>query len=248
MSNVTSLPESQPEPQSGGAEGAARDTVQEPADTKERLLDAAERLIAERGFEGTSMRAVTHAARCAVSAANYHFGTKQALLAAVMRRRMEPLNRQRIEAIDRVEAVGPATLEALFEAYFRPRFDRLAQAGQQGDGSFPRQVAARLYSDPPELVQALKSEVFGEVTARFNEALVRSLPGVPTRAVEMVQQLAIASMVHVISGQLDAELTRELEASAESDDASHEPLLRMLVIHSAAGARAIAAAAREEGK
>ena len=220
----------------------------ESADTKERLLDAAEQLFAERGFEGASMRAVTQAAGSAVSAANYHFGTKEALLAAVIRRRLEPMNRQRIEAIDRVEAGGPAALDDLFEAYFRPSFERLAQARAEGSGSFPRQVAALLYSDPPESVQTLKSEVFGAVTARFNEALSRSLPGVPMREVELIQQLAVASLVHVISGQLDEDLTRELEATAGSNRAAHEPLLRALVAHSTAGARAIAAAARGEGE
>ena len=237
MSNATPLPQ----------KSAAEPAASESADTKERLLDAAERLFAERGFEGTSMRAVTQAAEAAVSAANYHFGTKEALLAAVMRRRMEPLNRKRIEAIERLDSDAPASLEALFEAYFRPSFEGLAQARQGGDGTFPRQVAARLYSEPPERIQALKSEVFGEVTARFNEALSRSLPGVPMRDVRMIHQLGIASLVHVISGQLDEDLTRELEATAGSVAASYEPLLRALVLHSSAGARAIAATAREEG-
>ena len=238
MSQVTSLSKGD----------AAQRPASEAADTKERLLDAAERLFAERGFEGTSMRAVTQAAGSAVSAANYHFGTKEALMAAVMRRRLEPLNRQRIEAIDRVEADGPAPLEALFEAFYRPSFERLAQAREEGSGTFPRQVAARLYSDPPELVQTLKSEVFGEVTARFNDALSRSLPGVPMRDVRVIQQLAVASLIHVISGQLDEDLTQDLEASAGEADAPHEPLLHALVTHATAGARAIAAAARGEGE
>ena len=57
--------------------GASASEPRPPADTKERLLDAAEHVFAERGFEGTSMRAVTQAAGAAVSAANYHFGWSQ---------------------------------------------------------------------------------------------------------------------------------------------------------------------------
>ena len=236
MSNATPLPQ----------KSAAEPAASESADTKERLLDAAERLFAERGFQGTSMRAVTQAAGSAVSAANYHFGTKEALLAAVMRRRMEPLNRLRIEALDRVEADGPAPLEAVFEAFLRPSFETFQRSGGSG-ASFPRQVVARLYSEPPDLVQTLKTEVFGEVTARFRDALMHSLPDVPAHAIGTIQHLAVASLVHVISGQLDEELTRDLEARADPDQAPHEPLLRALITHSAAGARAIAAAAREEG-
>ena len=67
-------------------------------DTKQRLLDAAELLFATHGFEGTSMRAITQAADTSLSAANYHFGSKQALIEAALVRRIEPLNRRRLEA------------------------------------------------------------------------------------------------------------------------------------------------------
>ena len=49
------------------------------SDTKTRLLDAAERLFAERGYEGSSMRAITKEAGASVSSANYHFGSKDGL-------------------------------------------------------------------------------------------------------------------------------------------------------------------------
>ena len=49
-------------------------------DTKERILDAAERLFAAHGFAGTSLRAVTKEAGVNLAAVHYHFGTKEDLL------------------------------------------------------------------------------------------------------------------------------------------------------------------------
>ena len=80
---------SQSEPAAADAPGdlAAGPRRRDSEDTKERLLDAAERLFAERGFEGASLRAVTQAAGTSVSAANYHFGSKEALLGRTLLRR-----------------------------------------------------------------------------------------------------------------------------------------------------------------
>jgi len=53
-----------------------------PPDTRTQLLDAAERLFAERGFRGTSIRAITDLAGANLAAVGYHFGSKAELLAA----------------------------------------------------------------------------------------------------------------------------------------------------------------------
>ena len=72
-------------------------------DTRERILDAAERLFMENGYEATSMRTITGAAEVNLAAVNYHFGSKEALLREVFRRRLAWLNRERLQALDRRE-------------------------------------------------------------------------------------------------------------------------------------------------
>ena len=59
-------------------------------DTKERMLDTAEGLFAEHGFPATSMRDITNAAGVNLAAINYHFGSKESLLIAVLQRRTLP--------------------------------------------------------------------------------------------------------------------------------------------------------------
>ena len=70
---------------------------------EERLLDAAEQLFAEHGIDGASMRAITHAAGTSVSAANYHFGSKDELVRATFSRRVVELNQRRLDELERIE-------------------------------------------------------------------------------------------------------------------------------------------------
>ena len=73
-------------------------------DTKERLLDAAEALFGDRGIAAVSVRDITAQADANIAAVNYHFGGKDALFLAVLNRRMEPLNAERLRLLDLVEA------------------------------------------------------------------------------------------------------------------------------------------------
>ena len=59
-------------------------------DTQDRILDAAEQLFVERGYSATSLRAIANEAEVNLAATNYHFGTKEGLLAAVIHRHMHP--------------------------------------------------------------------------------------------------------------------------------------------------------------
>ena len=77
-------------------------------DTSERILDAAEKLFAQNGYHNTSMREITGEAKVNLAAANYHFGSKEALLEEVFKRRLIPLNAIRSEALDRVKAQAEA--------------------------------------------------------------------------------------------------------------------------------------------
>jgi AcrR family transcriptional regulator len=176
----------------------------DPEETQERLLDAAERLFGERGFDGTSLRAVTQAAGTSVSAAHYHFGSKEALLVATIRRRTEPITRARLEGLERLEreAAGtPIPLERLLDAFLRPIFEYRAARGDHGE-TF-RRIAARLFSDPPAVVADLKREIFGPTVERFMSALARALPERSSRSIALDLQFLVGVMVHVTSGHLE---------------------------------------------
>src|SRR5437762_5155319 len=72
-------------------------------DTKSRILDVAEHLFMEHGFEATSLRSLTSSAGVNLAAVNYHFGSKEELFQAVLTRRLDPMNQERIELLKKLE-------------------------------------------------------------------------------------------------------------------------------------------------
>lgn len=68
--------------------------------TRESILDTAEALFAQQGHDGTSMRQITGAAGVNLASVNYHFGSKESLVQAVLKRRLEVLNRERLRLFD----------------------------------------------------------------------------------------------------------------------------------------------------
>src|ERR1041385_1388783 len=92
-------------------------------DTRSRILDVAEELFGEQGLDRVSIRDITAKAKVNLAAINYHFGSKEDLIAAVFERRVVPVNEARLAALDAVEkAAGKKNpkLEAILGAFIRP--------------------------------------------------------------------------------------------------------------------------------
>ncbi|MGH7461329.1 MAG: TetR/AcrR family transcriptional regulator [Longimicrobiales bacterium] len=79
------------------------------ADTATQLLDVAERMLADQGLERVSLRAIVRASgQSNPSAAHYHFGTRDALVKALLSRRIRMINVVRHQRLDALEAQGHA--------------------------------------------------------------------------------------------------------------------------------------------
>src|SRR6185436_5263177 len=113
--------------------------------TRTRLMDAALDLLADRGEDGVTLRALTDAADANVAAVSYHFGSLQSLCDAAIEQALE---RYLIAQQETVSALAPeATLEELAEAFARPMISALAVGGR--DLALMRLVA-RVGIDPPQ--------------------------------------------------------------------------------------------------
>src|SRR5436190_10821825 len=91
--------------------------------TKEKILDTAESLFMEHGFEATGLRQITTAAGVNLAAVHYHFGSKEELFQAVLTRRLDPMNQERLELLDDLEQHAGnkrLTCEAIIGAMFIP--------------------------------------------------------------------------------------------------------------------------------
>ncbi len=150
------------------------------SDTRDRILDAAEALFVEHGFEATSMRMITGRAAANLAAVNYHFGSKDALIQEVFRRRLTALNRDRLAVLDRLEdeaAGAPLKPSRIVDAFFGTALD-LAADTEHGGHVFMR-LLGRTQTEPSAFVRKFLAEEYADVVERFLAALYRALPDVP---------------------------------------------------------------------
>ena len=148
--------------------------VKPPHETRTRILDAAEELFMLHGFEGTSMRLLTAKAGVNLAAVNYHFGSKDALIEALFRRRLDPMNAERIAALERLEDLSA---ENIIRAFVGPSL-RLIEDGRGGGRNFIR-LLGRTYSEPAKAVRALIGQMYAPAMERYKAALERALPLMP---------------------------------------------------------------------
>ena len=142
-------------------------------DTKQRLLDAAERLFGSHGFAETSLRALTQEAGANLAAVNYHFGSKEALFQAVVERLVGWVNRERIRQLDELEMGGrQPSVEELMRAFIGPALD-LGRDDEQSERMRKLMGRIRFEGDSTDEQMA---EVFREVEQRFGPAFRRAAP------------------------------------------------------------------------
>jgi AcrR family transcriptional regulator len=149
-----------------------------PPDTRTQLLDAAERLFAEHGFRGTSVRAITDLAGANLAAVGYHFGSKAELLTAVVRRVIEPINAAQAAGLDRLLARTPdPPVTELVAAFAGPLFDEMP-AGDEG-GARTSRLIVRILGDPSAEMRTWPGPAEDTVRDRYLAAFARALPSLP---------------------------------------------------------------------
>jgi AcrR family transcriptional regulator len=192
-------------------------------DTRERILDAAERLFMESGYEGTSMRMITGKAGVNLAAVNYHFGSKEALLREVFRRRLNWLNAERLKALDALEAQAqgaPIKPSAILEAFFGTLL-RMGADESLGGMTFLR-LLGRTLTDPADFIRTFFAGEYAEVIDRYKRALFRALPEVPPEEIIWRFHLMLGAMSYAIAGTdaLQVVTGCELELNNDGPDAA----------------------------
>ena len=206
------------------------------AATKDRLLDAAEALFMEHGFEATSLRLITAKAGANLAAANYHFGSKEAMFEAVLTRRLDPMNQERVELLDRFEAETapmPLGCDRILAALFIPAL-RLARDPALGGNNFLR-LLGRAYADPAPFIRRFLSEQYAQMIARFKAAFGRALPHLPKKELSWRLHFIMGALSYTLAGTDALKIISELNPLATDND---EILLRRLAPFLLAGLNA----------
>lgn len=206
------------------------------ADTKSRILDAAEELFMEHGFEATSLRLITTAAAVNLAAVNYHFGSKEELFQAVFTRRLDPMNQQRLSLLDEYQkAVEPSALtcEKIIAAMFIPALE-LSRDTDLGGKNFLR-LLGRAYADPAPFIREFLSSQYAEMITAFRHAFGRSLPHLPREEVSWRLHFLMGALSYTLAGTDALKMIEKYHSSEQGND---ELLLSRLAPFLAAGLRA----------
>lgn len=199
--------------------------------SKRKLLDAAEELFADKGFEAVSVRDITQLAKTNVAAVNYHFGSREGLLTLVMLRYMIPVTEERLVRLDAAEQkFGKAVpLEEIIDAFVRPLATQVRKSelserlfykligrifAQQGDGM------------PPQIEDQLR-----QVIERFTRAFAKALPTLPPEDLVWRIHFLAGGMIHMLTHQ---EVLHRL-SDGVSGNPTMEATLARFIRYSAAG-------------
>lgn len=197
--------------------------------TRDRILDAAESLFADRGYDGTSIRDVAAASDVQINAVGYHFGPKDALFDTVVARRATIMTALRIEALEKARAQsGNASIaiETLVRAYVRP-FIKSADHGEPGWRNYAA-LMGRLANS--SLGTEIIARHYDDTAKAYLAEFQRTLPGVDP--LDLVD--GFSAMVAAMLG-ICAKTGRAERLSQTSKSRSAETSLEVLVRFHSAG-------------
>ncbi len=201
--------------------------------TKDRLLDVAEQLFGDKGITATSLRDVTALANANLASVNYHFGSKDSLLAAVFERRFGPMNDRRLEILSEFQAEADdrqVPLEKILWAWLEPPFHMRHEAGDAGERYM--RVVSRVYADPTHSIHELFLRQFETVRERFHDALAAALPTISPYEITRRMHYCIGSLAHTFCW------CQQIPSLCSTAGPQTDEVLHSLVAFAAAGMRA----------
>ncbi|MCK5236145.1 MAG: TetR family transcriptional regulator [Deltaproteobacteria bacterium] len=194
--------------------------------TKDRILDAAESIFAEKGFKGSSVRAITEKAGVNIAAVNYHFSSKTGLLEAICDRRLIPLNKLRSERIKGIlseaekSKTTPRTKEVL-RAFIEPTM-KLKET-EPGAKDFIAFIG-RAFNDPDGTARDVFLKFMKPMAELLYRALSAALPDMPKELLFWRLQFAMGAFGHTMQG----DMTGALKAFGIEADTKVSPLEMLL--------------------
>lgn len=166
--------------------------------SRDRLILSAERLFAERGFDGVSVRDIANDAKTNSALVGYYFRGKEGLLAEVYTRHCEPLKAERARLLNESRANGrKPSLEEVLEAFIWPSLE--ANEDPNGGHSFTR-LRAVLSAENSSLLEQLVGQNFDQSSKVFVDALCRCLPHLTRHEVFWRFHFLLGAIYYTASG------------------------------------------------
>lgn len=200
-------------------------------DTKTKILDAAEKLFAERGFSETSLRLITSKAEVNLASVNYHFGSKKELIRAVLARYLDVFMPAAEKALVTLQANDPqADLNKIFSSLVEPLLD-LNQLRIEGTTIF-LQLLGRGYIESQGHLRWFITTHYGQHLNKFVQAVGESAPHIPPADMFWRLHFTLGTIVFTMAS---ADALNEIAAADFNEDNDIEAVIRRVIPYMAAG-------------
>jgi AcrR family transcriptional regulator len=217
--------------------------------TRLQVMDAAERLFATQGPEAVSIRTIAAEAKVSLGAINYHFVTKEKLFEEVFRRRVMPINAQRIEMLERAKVAAGGklpSLEDVIEAFVAPPLNLMSDTAGKGRALVVMQFLSHAFSHPGE--DGFLESYYEPVRSLFIDTLRKLLPHLTTEDVLWRYNYMVGAIIYAMGGPSRMMRLPRGMSSERVRPGSEVDAIRQLVNFCAAGFEAASCVAAPKAK
>ena len=201
------------------------------SDTKTRILDAAEKLFAERGFSETSLRLITSKAEVNLASVNYHFGSKKELIRAVLARYLDVFMPAASSEIAKLQGADhDASLNEIFSTLVKPLLD-LNLLRSEGTRTF-LQLLGRGYIESQGHLRWFITTHYGEHLTQFVKAVADSAPHIPPAEMFWRLHFTLGTVVFTMAS---ADALTEIAAADFDEHNDIEAVIRKVIPYLSAG-------------
>ncbi len=193
--------------------------------TQQRILDAAQSLFAESGFNDTSLRQITTKAEVNLASVNYHFGSKKELIQAVLQRYLQVLMPRLDHEFDRLLASQkPNDLTQILSVFVKPLLD-LNQLQRRGTRTF-LQLLGRGYTDVQGHLRWFINQHYGRTLDKFVLLVQQSCPHLPQSEVFWRLHFSLGSIVFTMAS---SDALSEIAQADFNESVDIEGVIRRLI-------------------
>ena len=227
---ATAIHQQNPHPQKQRQRAPSKRALQ----SRARILDAAERVFAERGFDGATLRDIASLAGAPVGLVHHHGGGKEELFRQIVARRADELSELRLAALEARAAAEPLTLPSVLECFFGPYLERAASGGPQWL-AYAR-VVAHVSADPRW--KEITARHFDPTAGRFIDAIAALFPQAERRKIATGFVYSVSAMLALLTSRWRIGALNRAEEDGHAQPVDFENDLRELLAFCAAGIKA----------
>ena len=177
--------------------GEAAASAPQEGSTRAKIIAAALRVFATRGFEAATLKEITSASQTNVAAIHYHFGSKEVLIQEVLASVANPINRLRLELLESVPEGAGRTLGHVVRALVIPPIRLSLEA--TGDARLLTRLLLQARALPSEFTSTTIFAQYDATAQHFVQALMAATPGLSKQDAYWRYAFAIGAMHYIVS-------------------------------------------------